>query len=56
MNVCVLKIALVTAFYVYQKILDSTEAYFYTKKRKYYGEIGQILGYMLPSKSNAEKK
>lgn len=29
---------------------------FYTKKRKYYGKFGQILGSMLLSKSNAEKK
>lgn len=29
---------------------------FTQKKRKYYGKFGQILGSMLPSKSNAEKK
>lgn len=29
---------------------------FTQKKRQYYREFGQILGSMLPSKSNAEKK
>lgn len=38
------------------RIRLSENRIFYTKKRKYYGEFGQILGSMLPSKSNAEKK